>query len=141
MKSTDWKKYITANGDFEFPKYLYKTITDLMKTSLDLGTMICTDPHKLRAYKEQVKSFHNQKWLDIAAALEFFDIIEPCSCNDSDFCSICGGSRYLLSEAMTADEIQQVSIVIGNTNLDKDVVVQKLWNINEGGADNGKAKE
>lgn len=126
MKTTDWKKYITVNGDFEFPKYLYKTITDLMKTSLDLGTMISSDPSKLRAYKERVKAAHNEKWLDIAAALEFFDIIQRCTCNGSDFCNVCGGSRYLLSETMTADEIQQISIAIGSAVENKEVIAEKL---------------
>ena len=111
MSTKDWEKYINENGDFEFPKYLHKTITDLMKTTLDLGTLVCSDAAKLRAYKERVKSAFKDKWIDIATALESFDIIEPCICRNDEFCSLCGGSRYLLNEALTSDEIRQLSIV------------------------------
>ena len=32
----DWKNFINENGDFELPNFLYKTITELMKHSLDM---------------------------------------------------------------------------------------------------------
>jgi hypothetical protein len=116
MSTKDWEKYINENGDFEFPKYLHKTITDLMKTTLDLGTLVCADSAKLRAYKERVKSAFKDKWVDIATALESFDIIEPCVCKEDEFCTICGGSRYLLNDALTSDEIRQLSVVFAADN-------------------------
>lgn len=122
--SNDWQKYIDKQGNFEFPKYLYRTISDLMKVNLDLGTLVCNDPAKLRAYKERVKATYKQKWLDIAAVLEFFDIIQRCVCDHDEFCKICGGSRYILSEALTADEIRQISYaIIPNA---EDSIAQKL---------------
>ena len=113
IKSTDWQKYIDRQGNFEFPKYLYKTISDMMKVNLDLGTLVCNDPAKLRAYKERVKSTYKEKWLDIASVLEFFEIIQRCICDHDEFCKVCGGSRYILSETMTADEIRQISYAFG----------------------------
>lgn len=127
MKSLDWHRFINDSGDFEFPKYLFKSINDLMKTTLDLGTLVCSDPAKLRAYKETVKSTYKQRWNDIAKALEFFDIIRPCSCNDSDFCEICGGSRFLLNEALTADEMRDIGLVVG-----ADVAIDVAAKLQEG---------
>ena len=51
----DWKKFTDVNGDFQLANFLYKGINDLMKHSLDMGTLLSNDPHKLRAYKEQTK--------------------------------------------------------------------------------------
>jgi hypothetical protein len=111
MKNVDWKKFIDGNGDFEFPKYIYKVISDLMKASLDLGTMVSTDQNKLRAYKEQVKSTYNQKWLEVASVLEFFELISPCLCDDRDFCRVCGGSRYILSDVLKIDEMKEFAFI------------------------------
>lgn len=85
----------------------------MMKVNLDLGTLVCNDPAKLRAYKERVKSTYKEKWLDIASVLEFFEIIQRCICDHDEFCKVCGGSRYILSETMTADEIRQISYAFG----------------------------
>ena len=52
---SDWKNFININGDFELPNFLYRTINDLMKQALDMGTLLSDDPYKLRAYKEQTK--------------------------------------------------------------------------------------
>jgi len=113
IKSTDWQKYVDKQGNFEFPKYLFKTISEMMKVNLDLGTLVCNDAAKLRAYKERIKAVYKEKWLDIASLLEFFEIIQPCICAHDEFCKLCGGSRYILSEAMTADEIRQISYAFG----------------------------
>jgi hypothetical protein len=83
-----------------------------MKQSLDMGTMISTDEKKLRAYKELVKQAFRTRWFDVAEALRYFDIIEPCVCQEGDFCRICGGSRYRLSAWLSPDELQQVSMVV-----------------------------
>lgn len=109
--SGDVTKYVNNNGDLEFPKYLYKSLNDLMKHNLDLGTLVTENPQKLRAYKEMVKSSFKQKWLEIAAQLCDFGLIEPCVCKEKEFCSICGGSRYLLDNAMfDADVIRHQPI-------------------------------
>ena len=72
---SDWKNFININGDFELPNFLYRTINDLMKQALDMGTLLSDDPYKLRAYKEQTKKLFKNKWYDLAQALEFFEII------------------------------------------------------------------
>lgn len=120
IRSTDWQKYIDNQGNFEFPKYLYRTISDMMKINLDLGTLVCNDSTKLRAYKERVKYTYKQKWLDIASVLEFFEIIQRCICQDDEFCKVCGGSRYILSETMTPDEIRQISYAFG-VNVEEEI--------------------
>ena len=76
----DWKNYIDVNGNFELPNFLYKTINELMKQALDMGTLLSDDQYKLRAYKEQTKKLFKQKWFTIAQSLEFFNLIEQCAC-------------------------------------------------------------
>lgn len=121
--SLDWKKYVTESGDFELPTYLYNLVNDLMKNALDLGTMLSTDPAKTRAYKEQIKRTFKERWRVLAEALESFDIIVPCVC-DNTYCEICGGSRYLLNSALSPDALREIS-VITSSSLDPDLE-QKL---------------
>ncbi len=118
---SDWKKFINVNGNFELPNFLYKTINDLMKQALDMGTLLSDDPHKLRAYKEQTKKLFKNKWYDLAQALEFFGIIDSCQCiltklesNDGKdvYCDICKGARYIINSALTPDEMREVSIFV-----------------------------
>lgn len=117
---SDWKSFINVNGDFELPNFLYKTINDLMKQALDMGTLLSDDQYKLRAYKEQTKKLFKNKWYDLAQALEFFGIIEQCSCstvrseaNNKDiYCDICKGARYIISSALTPDEMREVSMFV-----------------------------
>jgi len=114
--SSEWKNYINTNGDFELPNFLYKTINDLMKQSLDMGTLLSSDQYKLRAYKEQTKKLFKNKWFDIAEALEFFGIIEKCGCysNGKDFyCEVCKGARYLPTAVLTPDEMREIGVFIG----------------------------
>jgi hypothetical protein len=66
----NWKTFINENDDFELPNFLYRTIMDLMKQSLDMGTLLSNDQQKLRAYKEQTKKLFKNKWFEIAKALE-----------------------------------------------------------------------
>jgi lipoate-protein ligase B len=87
-------------------------INELMKQTLDMGTMISTDDAKLRAYKEQVKKAFRSRWFNLAEALEHFELIEPCGCKETDFCKVCGGSRYRLSAWLSPDEMQEISIAI-----------------------------
>ena len=109
-RTLDWRTFMTPEGDFELPTYLYRCINDLMKSALDMGTLLSTDPARLRAYKEQVKSLFKNRWLEIAQALEAFDIIVPCGCPSNEYCRICGGARYRLNAAMTPDEIREMVI-------------------------------
>lgn len=119
----DWKKYIDLNGDFQLANFLYKSVNELMKHSLDMGTLLSNDSHKLRAYKEQTKKLFKSKWFDIAQSLEFFDIIEKCVCHSEQqeqYCDICKGARYKVCSYLTADQVKEVGIFYGaqrNTEL------------------------
>ena len=119
----DWKKFIDSNGDFQLANFLYKSINELMKHSLDMGTLLSSDQHKLRAYKEQTKKLFKSKWFDIAQSLEFFNIIEKCTCHSEQheqYCDICKGARYRVSSYLTADEVKEVGVFYGaqrNTEL------------------------
>jgi predicted Fe-S protein YdhL (DUF1289 family) len=123
----DWKVFINENGDFELPNFLYKTITDLMKQTLDMGTLLSSDQAKLRAYKEQTKKAFKSRWYEIAKALEFFNIIDPCICASDDkeiYCDICKGARYIISSTLTPDKMREVGLFTNaSTNVE---VVEKL---------------
>jgi hypothetical protein len=111
----DWKNYIDKNGDFQLANFLYKSINELMKHSLDMGTLLSDDAHKLRAYKEQTKKLFKNKWLDVASALEYFDIIQKCECymgQKEVYCDICKGSRYKISSYLSPDEMREVSTFV-----------------------------
>lgn len=120
-KGFSWHSYVNEDGDFELPSYLYRLITELMKISLDMGTMLSNDPAKLRAFKEQTKSVFKSRWLDVAQALEVFDIIVPCGCPVQRYCPDCGGSRYRLNYALTPDEMREIAMV---TSPDSDPEMQ-----------------
>jgi len=112
---SDWKNYIDQNGDFQLANFLYKSINELMKNSLDMGTLLSSDQHKLRAYKEQTKKLFKNKWFDIANCLEYFDVIEKCVCfseQKDNYCEICKGARYKISSYLSADEIKEVSTFV-----------------------------
>ena len=107
----NWKTFINTNGDFELPNFLYRTIMDLMKQSLDMGTLLSEDQAKLRAYKEQTKKLFKNRWYEIAEALQSFSIIDPCICAAQDketYCEICKGARYIINATLTADEMREV---------------------------------
>jgi hypothetical protein len=121
FKMSDWKNFININGDFELPNFLYRTINDLMKQALDMGTLLSDDPYKLRAYKEQTKKLFKNKWYDLAQALEFFEIIEQCPCASARlevnggkdvYCDICKGARFIISSALTPDQMREVSTFV-----------------------------
>ncbi len=122
-----WENYINESGDFELPNFLYRTINDLMKQSLDMGTLLSSDQHKLRAYKEQTKKIFKSKWHDIAKALEFFNIIDPCICSLGDkeiYCDICKGSRFTINSVLTPDQMKEVGVFVNAANNLE--IVQKL---------------
>jgi len=110
---SDWRSFVDDVGNFALPNYIYRMINDLMKQSLDFGTMVTDDRAKLRAYKEQVKRAFKSKWGDVAQALESFNLIEPCICSPHEFCELCGGSRFQLSSWISPDEINQVEMFTG----------------------------
>lgn len=108
-RDLDWRSHVNEKGDFELPSYLYKTINTLMKQALDMGTLLSDDPAKLRAFKEQTKSVFKRQWMEIAQALEFFDIVIPCGCGHSEYCRECGGSRYRLNSAISPDRLREIA--------------------------------
>ncbi len=120
---SDWKSYIDQNGDFQLANFLYKSINELMKNSLDMGTLLSNDQNKLRAYKEQTKKLFKNKWFDIANCLEYFDVIEKCICfseQRENYCEICKGARYKISSYLSADEVKEISIFV-NAAQDQEV--------------------
>lgn len=129
----DWKNFINENGDFELPNFLYKTITDLMKQTLDMGTLLSSDQQKLRAYKEQTKKAFKARWYEIAKALEFFNIIDPCICATDEkeiYCDICKGARYIISSTLTADEMQEVG-VFTNAGINVEIIEKLQKSLNQ----------
>lgn len=129
----DWKNFINENGDFELPNFLYKTITDLMKQTLDMGTLLSSDQQKLRAYKEQTKKAFKARWYEIAKALEFFNIIDPCICATDEkeiYCDICKGARYIISSTLTADEMQEVG-VFTNAGINIEIIEKLQKSLND----------
>lgn len=129
----DWKNFINENGDFELPNFLYKTITDLMKQTLDMGTLLSSDQQKLRAYKEQTKKSFKARWYEIAKALEFFNIIDPCICATDEkeiYCDICKGARYIISSTLTADEMQEVG-VFTNAGINVEIIEKLQKSLNQ----------
>ncbi len=106
----DLNKFVNK-GNLAFPNFLYQSYMSLMKSTLDLGTLACSDEKQLRAFKETVKKSFKQKWAEVAEVLQEFDLIRPCSCSDNDYCKICGGSRFLLNEALDYDVLQENAIV------------------------------
>lgn len=107
-RNLGWQSFIDEKGDFELPSYLYSVNNDLMKHALDLGTLLSEDSMKLRAYKEQIKKIFKKRWLEMAQALEFFDLVTPCVCSVGEYCEICGGSRYRLNSSLTPDQMQEI---------------------------------
>lgn len=129
----DWKNFINENGDFELPNFLYKTITDLMKQTLDMGRLLSSDQQKLRAYKEQTKKAFKARWYEIAKALEFFNIIDPCICATDEkeiYCDICKGARYIISSTLTADEMQEVG-VFTNAGINVEIIEKLQKSLNQ----------
>jgi hypothetical protein len=111
----DWKNFIDSKGDFQLANFLFRNLNELMKSSLDMGTLLSSDSQKLRAYKEQTKKLFKSKWLNMAEALEFFEIIEKCECSIYDqeiYCEICKGSRYKISSYLSPDQIREVNTFV-----------------------------
>lgn len=114
-KSLDWQEHIDEEGNFELARYLYTVNLDLMKNALDMGTLLSTDPVRLRAYKEQIKSYFKNRWMEMAEAMEHFELIVPCGCS-KEYCTICGGARYRLNSALSPDELREIAVVVGDAS-------------------------
>jgi hypothetical protein len=107
----DLHKYVNAHGDFELPNFLHHRFNSLMKSTLDLGNLACTEPNQLRAFKETVKKNFKSSWNEIAKLLEEYDFITPCTCLENEYCTICGGSRFLTNNLLNSDVIQEDYVV------------------------------
>lgn len=117
-RNLDWREFIDEEGSFELAQYLYSINVDLMKNALDMGTLLSTDKVRLRAYKEQIKAYFKNRWMETAEALEHFDLVVPCGCTN-EYCTICGGARYRLSSSLSKDELREISVVVSeNSNGD-----------------------
>ena len=128
----DWKKFTDVNGDFQLANFLYKSINDLMKHSLDMGTLLSDDQQKLRAYKEQTKKMFKNKWYEIAKALEAFSIIDPCICANQEkevYCDTCKGARYIISSTLTPDEMREVGLIT-NAGATKEIIERLQKSLN-----------
>ena len=96
---------------------------ELMKQSLDLGTLLSDDPAKLRAYKEQIKKEFKNKWFNIAEALEQVGVLVECVCARDEFCKLCGGSRFKLNEELTSHKIQEIGYAFGS-NINEEAIAE-----------------
>jgi hypothetical protein len=112
-RDVDWRNYVDQQGNFELASYIYRVLNDLMKNALDMGTLLSNDPAKLRAFKDQTKSIFKKRWIEVAQALEAFDIIVPCGCPPHEYCKSCGGSRYRLNAALSPDAMREIAVVVG----------------------------
>jgi hypothetical protein len=129
----NWKMFINENDDFELPNFLYRTIMDLMKQSLDMGTLLSNDQQKLRAYKEQTKKLFKNKWFEIAKALEAFSIIDPCICSTHEkevYCDVCKGARYIINSTLTADEMREIGLFT-NAGVSSDIANKLQKSLNQ----------
>lgn len=119
------KRYVNAKGDFEFPNFLHHTFNTLMKATLDLGNLACTDANQLRAFKETVKKNFKQTWYGIAGCLEEYDLISPCTCLENEYCTICGGSRFVSNSIFNSDVMDEAISIVGQGS-DKNEIQKKL---------------
>ena len=129
----DWKNYIDKNGNFQLANFLYKSINELMKHSLDMGTLLSNDSQKLRAYKEQTKKLFKNKWYEIAKALEAFSIIDPCICSTQEketYCDVCKGARYIINSTLTPDQMREVGLFT-NAGTTSEIISKLQKSLNE----------
>lgn len=115
----DLSSFADKNGNFQLANFIYRTVNELMKHSLDMGTLLSDDSAKLRAYKEQTKKLFKSKWHDIAEVLEYYSLIEKCSCaafGRETYCEICKGARYIITDFLSADEINEIGTFIKSSN-------------------------
>lgn len=100
------------------PTFLHDIVKDLMKQSLDMGTLLSNDAAKTRAYKERIKNIFQSSWLSIASVLEEMDLIVKCECfGTRNFCKVCNGSRYQLNETYSnPDHFSEVGIAFSGTD-------------------------
>lgn len=106
---------------------------DLMKQSLDMGTLLSNDQQKLRAYKEQTKKLFKGKWFEIAKALEAFSIIDPCICSTQEkevYCDICKGARYIINSTLTPDEMREIGLFT-NAGVSSDIANKLQKSLNQ----------
>jgi hypothetical protein len=116
--------------EFNIVKFIYMNINASMKYALDLGTMVATDQQKLRAFKEQIKKNARTQWEEVGRALLFLGLADECQCKRGDYCTICSGSRFVMSPLISSSEYVDSGLVTSNL-LSKDmekVVHENLFN-------------
>lgn len=128
-KKIHWKDFVDDHDDFQLSTYVYLLINQMMKNTLDLGTLLSDDPKKLRAFKEQIKKSHKEAWADVAESLESFGLIDRCICRVDEYCEVCKGSRYVPSDVVNADVIALpgATFVATNDSAEAQRVQQKLF--------------
>lgn len=112
--AVDWESFIDEFGDLELGSFLYETNLHLMKSMLDMGTMVCENEERLGAYRRAVKELFKTQWLLVAQCLEEYGVIVRCICDYDEFCHRCRGSRYLLNTFLTENEIRDISLVVND---------------------------
>lgn len=88
-----------SKNQVQLPRYLFEMINRLMKSTLDLGSIACTNQNQLRSYKATVKRSFKGEWHDLAEILLKANVISRCICDEGDFCNICGGARFVFQES------------------------------------------
>jgi hypothetical protein len=125
-KKIHWKDFVDERDDFQLSTYMYLLINQIMKNTLDLGTLLSDDPKKLRAFKEQIKKNHKEAWSDVAESLESYGLIDRCTCRVDENCEICKGSRYVPSDVVNAELlIIPGRAFVAPTNEEEAITVQR----------------
>ena len=133
------------NDEFNIVKFMYLNINASMKHALDLGTMVSDDPQKLRAYKEQIKKNARKQWDELGRALVYLGLADECICSQGDYCTICSGSRFVMSSLLASDSYvesgmatsitldeQQAQGVVETLNKYRKVATKKVEALNRG---------
>lgn len=112
--------------EFNIVKFIYMNINQSMKYALDLGTMVSTDPQKLRAFKEQIKKNARFQWEEIGRALVYLGLADECQCKRGDYCTICSGSRFVMSSLISSSSYVDHGLVTAATlNPDQVKIVEE----------------
>lgn len=107
--------------EFNIVKFIYMNLNHSMKYALDLGTMVSTDPQKLRAYKEQIKKNARFQWEEIGRALVYLGLADECQCKRGDYCTVCSGSRFVMSSLISSSSYVDRGLVTAATLTEEQV--------------------
>lgn len=95
----------------------------VMKEVLDLGTLVCHNAKEERAFKERTKAAHKKAWKEIASVLLELEIVTPCICRETEYCEICGGSRYVLNDDTVFSNADTTTVAL-NMNASEDIQIR-----------------